>query len=134
MHNRNRTIAVEGVLALLALALMLGAAARALQPHPDPAPREQPVSLQEPQTPPAPTPQQPDAPPPDSKAEKSTIFTGTIMKHGSDFVLRDQSGTVYRLDAPSKAEPFEGKPVKVTGKLESTARLIHVESIEEITA
>jgi hypothetical protein len=132
MHNRNRTIAVEGVLALLAFALMLGAAARALQPHPDPSPREQPISLQEPQTPP--TPQQPDAPPPDSKAAKSTIFTGTIVKHGSDFVLRDQSGAVYRLDAPSKAQPYEGKPVKVTGKLESTARLIHVENIEEITA
>jgi len=132
MHNRDRTIAVEGVLALVAFALMLGAAARALQPHPDSSPPIQTVSFQEPQTPPSP--QQPDTPPPDSKAAKSTVFTGTIVKHGSDFVLRDQSGAVYRLDAPSKAEPFEGKPVKVTGKLETTARLIHVETIEEITA
>ena len=132
MHNRDRTIAVEGVLALVAFALMLGAAARALQPHPDPSPREQAITLQEPQSPPSP--QHPDAPPPDSKADKTAVFTGTIVKHGSDFVLRVQSGAVYRLDAPAKAEPFEGKPVKVTGKLEATARLIHVETIEEITA
>jgi len=132
MHNRNRTIAVEGVLALVTFALMLGAAAKALQPQPDASPRDQPIAFQEPQTPPAP--QQPDTPPPDSKADKATVFTGTIVKHGSDFVLRVQSGAVYRLDAPAKAEPFEGKPVKVTGKLEATARLIHVENIEEITA
>src|ERR1700731_2682105 len=90
MHNRDRTIAVEGVLALVAFALMLGAAARALQPHPDPSPREQAITLQEPQTPPSP--QQPDAPPPGSKADKTAVFTGTIVRHGSDFVLRVQSG------------------------------------------
>jgi hypothetical protein len=59
---------------------------------------------------------------------------GTIVKDGSDFVLRASTGDVYRLDMPSKAQPFEGKAVKVTGKLEETAKLIHVDNIEEATA
>src|ERR1700729_3213083 len=47
------------------------------------------------------------------QGNKAVVVTGTILKDGSDFVLKDTSGTVYRLDAPEKAEPFEGKPVKV---------------------
>jgi hypothetical protein len=91
------------------------------------------LTLQEPQNKPSPDPQQPGAPRPGPQADKAAVFTGTIIRHGSDFVLRDQSGTVYRLDAPSKAERYEGKPVKVTGKLEEAARLIHADTIEEIT-
>ena len=135
MPNRNRAIVCEGALALMTFTLMLGVAARALQSRPDslPGDRAAALILQEPQNKPSPDPQQPDAPRPGPEADKHAIFTGTIIKNGEDFVLRDQSGTLYRLDAPSKAAPFEGKSVKVTGKLEETAKLIHVENIEEIT-
>jgi len=135
MRNRNRAIALEGALALLTFTLMLGVAARALYPQSDQSSivRAGALTLQEPQNKPSPDPQQPDAPRPGPQADKSTVFTGMIVRHGADFVLRDQSGKLYRLDAPSKAEQYEGKPVKVTGRLEETARLIHVENIEEIT-
>jgi len=135
MRNRNRAIALEGALALLSFTLMLGVAARALNPQSDQSSAVQAsaLTLQEPQNKPSPDPQQPDAPRPGPQADKPAVFTGTIVRHGADFVLRDQSGTVYRLDAPSKAEQYEGKPVKITGKLEETAKLIHVENIEELT-
>jgi Protein of unknown function (DUF5818) len=133
MHNRNRAIAGEGLLALLTFSLMLGVAARSLQSQPDasPSPKDTAVVLaqQEPQSNPT---QKPDAPGNGAQAENSAVFTGTIIKNGSDFVLRDESGTVYTLDARSKAQQYAGKPVKVTGRLEDNARRIHVESIEEI--
>jgi DNA/RNA endonuclease YhcR with UshA esterase domain len=76
--------------------------------------------------------QQPDTP---QQVNKAVVVTGTIVKSGSDFVLKDTSGTVYKLDAPEKAEPFEGKSVKVTGQLDSAnATLIHVDAIEAMSA
>ena len=68
------------------------------------------------------------------QSTRAVAVTGTIAKNGSDFVLKESSGTVYRLDDPEKPEPFEGKSVKVTGQLDADASLIHVESIEVITA
>jgi hypothetical protein len=38
------------------------------------------------------------------------------------------------MDDPSKAQPFAGKQVKVTGRLDTDAKLIHVESIEAVSA
>jgi len=61
---------------------------------------------------------------------KSTTFTGTVVKSGGDFILRDSSGQMYKLDNPESAKPYEGKSVKITGQLDEQARLIHVESIE----
>jgi len=62
--------------------------------------------------------------------DKSGTFTGTVVKDGEQFSLRDSSGQVYKLDDPERAKPFEGKAVKVTGQLDMHAKLIHVESIE----
>lgn len=41
-----------------------------------------------------------------------------------------ETKTRYELDNNEKASPFEGKQVKVTGTLDSTKKLIHVEQIE----
>jgi len=136
MPNRDRAIACEGALALLTFTLMLGVAARGLRPQPGPPEvvRANALVLQEPQNKPSPDPLQSASLRPGSAADKSTIFTGTIVRHGSDFVLRERSGSPYRLDAPLKAQQYEGRPVRVTGRLEEVARMIHVESIEEIAA
>jgi uncharacterized protein YdeI (BOF family) len=64
-----------------------------------------------------------------SQAQSAT-FTGTIQRNGEQFFLRESSGQIYRLDDPRHAQPFEGKAVKVTGKLDTEARMIHVERIE----
>jgi len=83
--------------------------------------------IQEPQTPPALA-----APAPDSS--KSTTFTGTIVKDGEQYVLRDSSGSVYKLDDSSRAQNFEGKSVKVTGRLDVDSKLIHVDTIEALVS
>ncbi len=66
----------------------------------------------------------------DQGQAKAITFTGIIVKNGDNYVLRDSSGALYRLDDPHRAKPFEGKPVKVTGKLGRQANVIHVENIE----
>ena len=76
----------------------------------------------------------------DSKAtSKALVVTGTIVKSGSDFVLKDDKGTIYRLDAQDKAAQFENKSVKVTGKLEQADNanqiaMLHVDAIEAMAA
>lgn len=71
---------------------------------------------------------------PKQEPAKSVVFTGTIIKDGELFVLRDSTGGVFKLDNSEQAQQFEGKAVKVTGKLDTEAKLIHVESIEAATA
>ncbi len=136
MRQFKRLAAAKGVFYSLAVALVPCISAMALVFTPGQAMA---LLLQEPQhqqpkpgQPPTNSPQQqPDTP---QEGAKAVVVTGTIFKNGSDFVLKDSSGTVYELDSPEKAEPFEGKSVKVTGQLDTNARLIHVESIEAMTA
>jgi uncharacterized protein YdeI (BOF family) len=93
--------------------------------------------IQEPQTPPAqPQPDQatPNSTMPSQDAAKSATFTGTVMKDGEQYVLRDSSGNVYKLDDSSRAQAFEGKTVKVTGRLDADSKIIHVDSIQALAS
>jgi hypothetical protein len=86
---------------------------------------------QEPGKPPAPQTQpQPQMPDQTEAPSKSSSFTGTIVKDGDGYSLKDSSGSTFKLDDSSKAQQFEGKSVKVTGELDEQAKMIHVESIE----
>lgn len=59
-------------------------------------------------------------------------FIGTVWMNGGKFVLRDESQKVwYKLDDQRSAAKFEGKHVRVTGKLETANNLIRVQDIEE---
>jgi hypothetical protein len=66
---------------------------------------------------------------PQQQQAQSKTFTGTVVKNGSQFALRDSSGKTYQLDDADRAKQFEGKTVKVTGQLDEQAMVIHVESI-----
>ena len=67
----------------------------------------------------------------DTQTEEAKAFNGTIMKEKGKLVLKDTAANVsYQLDDQDKAKQFEGKQVKVTGKLDLDANLIHVENIE----
>lgn len=90
--------------------------------------------IQEPQTPPSPAQAQPDQAQPNTDASKSTTFTGTVVKDGEQYVLRDSSGGVYKLDDSSRAQAFEGKTVKVTGRLDADSKMIHVDTIEAMAS
>lgn len=119
MQLRNKLLAAQGTFCLLALALTPCKSAFAMQPVLGEQ-EQQAVSSQDTQ--------------PDKQAAKDVVVTGTIVKSGSTFVLRDSSGAVYKLDAQDKAGPFEGKTVKITGKLDAAAKLLHIEAIEAISA
>jgi uncharacterized protein YdeI (BOF family) len=88
--------------------------------------------IQEPQAPPAQT--SPDQTMPNQDQSKATTFTGTVVKDGENYVLRDSSGGIYKLDDSSRAQAFEGKTVKVTGKLDADSKLIHVDSIQALAS
>jgi hypothetical protein len=64
----------------------------------------------------------------------ATTFTGTLVRDGEVFALRDSAGAVYKLDVGRQMQGLEGKRVKVTGRLDTQARLIHVDKIEELAA
>jgi len=87
-------------------------------------------AIQEPQTPPSQA--QPDQSSMPNQDARSTTFTGTVMRNGDQYVLRDSSGSVYKLDDASRAQSFEGKTVKVTGRLDADSKIIHVDTIQAI--
>ena len=86
--------------------------------------------VQEPQAPPTPVQAKPDQSMPNADASKSTIFTGTVVKNGDQYVLKDSSGNVYKLDDSSRAQTFEGKTVKIWGRLDADSKTIHVDKIQ----
>ena len=88
--------------------------------------------IQEPQTPPTQT--SPDQAMPNQDSSKTATFTGTVVKDGEQYVLRDSSGSVYKLDDTSRAQAFEGKTVKVTGRLDADSKMIHVDSIQALAS
>ncbi len=88
--------------------------------------------IQEPQNPPAQT--SPNQTMPNQEESKTKTFTGTVVKDGEQYMLRDSSGSVYKLDDSERAQAFEGKTVKVTGRLDSQTKMIHVDSIEALSS
>ena len=67
-----------------------------------------------------------------TQTETETFF-GTILKNGDHFVLSDPATkSKYMLDNPRMARRYEGITVKVTGSLDASSNLIHVEAIQPI--
>jgi len=131
MRARDRVITVQGILSIAAVTAMLGYASHTLELWPTRSVAAQNVPQQSSSAPSMEQAQQ-QAP---EQASGTSVFTGVVVRDGSEFVLRaSSSGAVFRLDSPSKARLFEGKPVRVTGKLKETAKLIQVEAIEEAGA
>jgi uncharacterized protein YdeI (BOF family) len=123
MQSRKRNLADLSILGALTVAFALAWGSPLVSTNSARA-QDQPQQPQQ-----QPNQAQPQQQPDEGQAE-STTFTGTIVKNGDDYILRDSSGSMYKLDDPDRAKPFEGKSVKVTGKLDQQANLIHVESIE----
>jgi lipopolysaccharide export system protein LptA len=70
----------------------------------------------------------------DMQNQEAKPFSGTIVKEKGKFVLKDTTTKMsYQLDDQDKAKQFEGKQVKVTGKLDLDSNLIHVENIEAVS-
>jgi hypothetical protein len=126
MELRMRDLSVKRTLCSIAVAAISCLSASAMQPVSGQAQPVAFVAASNPQLEAASSaPAQPDAP-----TAKPVMLTGTIVKNANGFALRDEGGALYQLDAQETAKPFEGKSVKVTGKLDESAKLIYVDSIE----
>jgi hypothetical protein len=67
----------------------------------------------------------------DTTTQDAKTFSGRIVKENGDLVLMDPVTKVsYKLSDPTKAKPYIGKQVKVTGKLDMSSNTINVERIE----
>src|SRR4051794_40210143 len=101
------------------------------QPTPDPNPETQPA--------PNPAPSQPGtqhaspASPQSQESSTAQTFTGTISKEADSYVLKVADSTSYKLDSQDQVQSFEGKRVRVTGTLDSSINLIHVDKVEPIS-
>jgi Protein of unknown function (DUF5818) len=71
-------------------------------------------------------------PMPDTRPISATtvILSGTVIRNGTRFALRETAGVLYTLDSTGRAWPFEGEDVRVTGHFDSATSLLHVEDIE----
>lgn len=59
-------------------------------------------------------------------ASDGQSFSGTVVKSGDKYVLKDDSGKTYDIDHQDDVKKFEGKRVKVQGKLDDTGTKIMV--------
>jgi hypothetical protein len=70
-----------------------------------------------------------------SPAPATTVtFSGTVVRDGSRFALRETAGVLYFLDSTGRAWPFEGEDVRVTGYLDTTTSLLHVDEIKAMAS
>lgn len=104
---------------------------------PDTTPNSQmPPSSQTPssQNPPS---QTPDTTAPESGAKPGTsaagatdnasgtqTFTGTVVKQGDKYMLKDDTGKTYDIDHQTDVAKFEGKRVRVQGTLDSNGKIM----------
>ncbi len=111
------------------------------QPDKRPTP-DTPPAQQTPQTQQAPMPDNPPAAQtpdqtqtPDSKtapsasapsASDTQSFSGTVVKSGDKYMLKDDAGKTYDIDHQDEVKKFEGKRVKVQGTLDATGTKITV--------
>lgn len=105
------------------------------QTQPTPSPEMPPSSQQTPnaQTPPSQTPDT-TAPESGSKAGTSSAtgagesgtqtFSGTVVKQGDKYVLKDDSGKVYDIDHQTDVAKFDGKRVRVQGTLDPNGKIL----------
>ena len=64
----------------------------------------------------------------------TVTFSGTVIRSGGRFALLETGGVLYTLDSTGRAWPFEGEDVRVTGKLDTTTHLLHVDDIEAMAS
>jgi len=104
------------------------------QTQPTPSPEMPPASQQTPKAT-APGSQTPDASAPESGAKtgsaasaaapgESQTFSGTVVKQGDKYMLKDDSGKTYDIDHQSDVAKFEGKRVRVQGTLDSNGKIL----------
>jgi hypothetical protein len=88
------------------------------------------LDLVEKAPPPPPAPIQ--MPAPTKEPTVVTTFSGTVVRDGSRFALRESDGTIFALDSTGRAWPFEGEEVTIEGYFDLESRLLHICAIEAV--
>ncbi|HWE85267.1 MAG TPA: DUF5818 domain-containing protein [Terracidiphilus sp.] len=60
----------------------------------------------------------------------TVTFSGKLVRNGSRLALREVAGAMYPLDGTPNAWSFEGSDVRITGKIDLSTRMLHVDAIE----
>lgn len=102
------------------------------QPTPDPNSETQPAPNPAPSHSPG-TAKSSDQSASQGETQAAQAFVGTVSKQADNFVLRVSASTSYKLDNQSQVQQYEGQRVRVTGTLEPSINLIHVDRIEPIS-
>lgn len=94
-------------------------------------PAQQPDSSQPPDSsaPSGRAPQSGSQKPSDDSASAGTdtqTFSGTVVKQGDKYMLKDDSGHVYDIDHQDEVKKFDGKRVRVQGTLDPSGNKIMV--------
>ena len=150
MKTRIQTLSF---LATLAFAMICWGSALQAQNTPSTTPDRQAQQPSSPDTTPPPPQSTPDtqtpssqqspdtAPPPSSRTPESgaqgsaadsgaaagtQTFSGTVVKQGDKYVLKDDSGKTYDIDHQDEVKKFDGKRVRVQGTLDPSNNKIMV--------
>jgi hemolysin activation/secretion protein len=100
---------------------------QAQQPSQSPDTQSPPPQSQQPpssQTPPDTPPQQGAGA--NGAGGETQVFSGTVVKAGDKYVLKDDSGHTYDIDHQDEVKKFEGKRVRVQGTLDAANNKIMV--------
>lgn len=95
------------------------------QPTPTPSPDTPPAAQQPPDQSQAPSDNSPSAAAP--SASDGQTFSGTVVKSGDKYVLKTDSGKTYDIDHQDEVKKFDGKRVRVKGKLDDSGTKIQVQ-------
>jgi hypothetical protein len=87
----------------------------------DQSPTPRPIAMEQPV---------PIAPRSPAMVAPTVTFSGTVVRSGPRFALRETAGVLYPLDSAGRAWAFEGEDVRVTGKLDLDTQLLYVDAIE----
>ena len=68
-----------------------------------------------------------------SQASTADTYTGTVSKESDGFTLKVSEATTYKLDNQQQVQQYEGRRVRVTGTLDPSINLIHVDKIEPLS-
>lgn len=130
MKTRIQSLSFLATLALFVGMMSWGGTLQAQNTPSTPPDQQQPQSQQPPDTQRQQTPDQSQAPsakPGSGSATDVQTFSGTVVKSGAKYVLKDDSGKVYDIDHQDQVKKFDGKRVRVHGALDPTGTKIIVQ-------
>ena len=115
-----------GVLVALAGLLLLGSQLYAQQQTDQQAPSQAPAQQPSTSAPQAQPDQGAAASAGDSQSAGEQVFTGTVSKSGSKYVLQGADGKTYDLDHQELLAEHQGRQVRIKGMLDPDGKTIHI--------